>query len=348
LADASGCFELTNLRVIWGRVAAIRRNLSIERLEQIFGEFQDKGLLFVWEHEGKRYGHWTGSDVPGRLPPPSWRMRLERLAPPVPKQALAAYASRYARGRAGLAGGGFLAEQEGETKERMKNSDLSGACRGGDRDLRFENSDLKKGDASPGSAGRTANKAGLTEDFAAEIPSGNLFQGISEGLKDGVDVSQEQDWNWNRDLDREGSRDRKRSAAAGTNAELELALRETAGNGSKVASSFFPSKLNSASKFHHPSDSNSPPSLGSKSGTGSDSISNLESNSASSRPDAATRSNPSTNSGNVQFRVRSKDEILASELMVGRGPVCGPVRIKPEALERIRQREAARNGTRSP
>src|SRR5579864_1929269 len=31
LADASGCFELTNLRVIWGRVAAIRRNLSLNR-----------------------------------------------------------------------------------------------------------------------------------------------------------------------------------------------------------------------------------------------------------------------------------------------------------------------------
>ena len=102
LADASGCFELTNLRVIWGRVAAIRRNLTIERLEQVFEEFQDKGLLFVWEHEGKRYGHWTGSDVPGRLPPPSWRMRLERLAPPVPKQQFAEYVSRFARGRASL------------------------------------------------------------------------------------------------------------------------------------------------------------------------------------------------------------------------------------------------------
>src|SRR6266478_3079820 len=107
LADASGCFELTNLRVIWGRVAAIRRNLTIERLEQIFGEFQDKGLLFVWEHEGKQYGHWTGSDVPGRLPPPSWRMRLEKLAPPVPKQQFAQYVSRFARGRAALAGGSF-------------------------------------------------------------------------------------------------------------------------------------------------------------------------------------------------------------------------------------------------
>lgn len=107
LADASGCFELTNLRVIWGRVAAIRGNLSIERLEQVFGEFQDKGLLFAWEHEGKRYGHWTGSDVPGRLPAPSWRVRLERFAPPVPKQQLTEYMAKFARGRAALAGGGF-------------------------------------------------------------------------------------------------------------------------------------------------------------------------------------------------------------------------------------------------
>jgi hypothetical protein len=107
LADASGSFELTNLRVIWGRVAAIRHNLTIERLEQIFDEFHEKGLLFRWEENGKRYGHWTGSDVPGRLPPPSWRMRLEKLAPPVPKQQLAEFMSRFARGRACSPGGGF-------------------------------------------------------------------------------------------------------------------------------------------------------------------------------------------------------------------------------------------------
>jgi hypothetical protein len=95
LADASGSFELTNLRVIWGRVAAIRRNLTIERLEQVLDEFIVRGLLFTWEENGKRYGHWTGSDVPGRLPSPSWRARLERLAPPVPRAALAAYVSRY-------------------------------------------------------------------------------------------------------------------------------------------------------------------------------------------------------------------------------------------------------------
>src|ERR1700692_4315145 len=132
LADASGCFELTNLRVIWGRVAAIRGNLTIERLEQVFAEFQDKGLLFVWEHEGKRYAHWTGSDVPGRLPPPSWRMRLEKFAPPVPKLLLAEYMARFARGRAALAGVGFRGESEEE------------AGKGGGN-FKFEISNLKSG-----------------------------------------------------------------------------------------------------------------------------------------------------------------------------------------------------------
>ncbi len=97
LADCNGCFELTNLRVIWGRVAAIRHALTLERLEQIFQEFIAHGLLFTWQAGGKRYGHWTGSDQPGRLPPPSWRARLERLAPPVPKAELAAFMARFSQ-----------------------------------------------------------------------------------------------------------------------------------------------------------------------------------------------------------------------------------------------------------
>src|SRR5258708_13681709 len=64
LADASGCFELTNLRVVWGRVAAIRRNLSLERLEHIFPEFRDKGFLFVLEENGQQDGPLTASHVP--------------------------------------------------------------------------------------------------------------------------------------------------------------------------------------------------------------------------------------------------------------------------------------------
>lgn len=95
LADASGSFECTNLRVIWGRVAAIRKNLTLERLQEIFDEFIARGLLFTWEENSKRYGHWTGSDLPGRLPRASWRARLEKLAPPVPREALAAYSARF-------------------------------------------------------------------------------------------------------------------------------------------------------------------------------------------------------------------------------------------------------------
>lgn len=98
LADCAGCFELTNLRVIWGRVTAVRRNFSMERLAQVFEEFQDKGLLFVWNESGKRYGHWTGSDVPGRFPPPSWRNRLERLAPAVPREQFSKYIAAHSVG----------------------------------------------------------------------------------------------------------------------------------------------------------------------------------------------------------------------------------------------------------
>jgi hypothetical protein len=111
LADASGSFELTNLRVIWGRVAAIRENLSIERLEQIFAEFGDKGLLFVWEENGKHYGHWTNCEKSGRLPRASRRSsRYEKVfAPPVPEEAYRKYLARFGGGSTGLTTGGSTA-----------------------------------------------------------------------------------------------------------------------------------------------------------------------------------------------------------------------------------------------
>ena len=99
LADSNGSFELTNLRVIFGRAYAIRDDVTIQHLSRALEEFRGKGLLFVWEENGKKYGHWTGSDVPGRLPPPSWRARLERLAPPVPQAALANYLSAFSSSR---------------------------------------------------------------------------------------------------------------------------------------------------------------------------------------------------------------------------------------------------------
>ena len=39
---------------------------------------------------------------------------------------------------------------------------------------------------------------------------------------------------------------------------------------------------------------------------------------------------------------------MERELRVGQGPVCGPARVRPEVLERIRRRDAARAGSRSP
>jgi hypothetical protein len=46
---------------------------------------------------------------------------------------------------------------------------------------------------------------------------------------------------------------------------------------------------------------------------------------------------------------RMKAEEVARELRVGEGPSSfGPVRMKPEAVERFRQRNAKRDGTRSP
>ena len=192
LADASGCFELTNLRVIWGRVAAIRVNLTLERLEQIFAEFQDKGLLFVWEHEGKRYGHWTGSDVPGRLPPPSWRMRLERLSPPVPKQQLAQYMARFARGRAGLAGVGFHGGTPAAAADRQEHFKFEIS------DLRFANPDRKEARGGNFAADERGGPGGAPPRRLT--PCLEEHQGQDLGLVRDSDVDGDSGWNGNAGL----------------------------------------------------------------------------------------------------------------------------------------------------
>jgi hypothetical protein len=88
LADANGCFEF-NLRVVWGKVAAIRPDLSCERLGQVFAEYTRHGLLFTWTKNGKTYGHWTRSET--RLPPKSERRRHKSLAPELPVGELLEY-----------------------------------------------------------------------------------------------------------------------------------------------------------------------------------------------------------------------------------------------------------------
>jgi len=126
LGDVNGSFEMTNVLVLWGKVAPIRKDFTVERLQQILDEFHDKGLLFIWELDGRSYGHWTGSDRPGRLLPLSQRKRYRAAAPPVPKRALKNYLeSRLPRTCPSYSG--FLEESsqplgQGKEKEKAKPS----------------------------------------------------------------------------------------------------------------------------------------------------------------------------------------------------------------------------------
>jgi hypothetical protein len=79
LADANGNFEMSDLRVIHGKVAAIRPHFTLDTLRAIFENFKRHGLLYTWEERGKKYGHWTGSNKPGRLPPKSQRDHYPKL-----------------------------------------------------------------------------------------------------------------------------------------------------------------------------------------------------------------------------------------------------------------------------
>jgi hypothetical protein len=292
LADASGCFELTNLRVIWGRVAAIRSNLSLERLEQIFHEFQDKGLLFVWEENGKRYGHWTGSDVPGRLPPPSWRMRLERLAPPVPKRQFAEFMSTFSRGRANSPGGGFRVDS----------------------------------------------------------PQGSLKHPVEGELNEGLEASQAQDWKWDRKEKQEGKQyishertvehDSWQQQANLPNLNSNSEIPHLSG-GLQVADAPKPALWRRRVEPAPAEPSQAPASQANQTARGA------AAGATSATPVGYSRSTenvPHERFTENVHRERDKSFFGARELGVGRGPQCGPVRVKPEVLDRIRTRD----GSRSP
>src|SRR6202035_1658522 len=293
LADASGCFELTNLRVIWGRVAAIRRNLSLERLEQIFHEFQDKGLLFVWEENGKRYGHWTGSDVPGRLPAPSWRVRLERLAPPVPKQQLAEFMSRFSRGRAGSPGGGFLGDY------------LQVSPQGS----------LKR--PVPAEIHTSLEGCGVNAQPAP----------VEEALNESLEAAQAQDWKWNRKQERDGVSPRVLSEGKQKASQDRPTVGETPSQQPCLPN------LNSRSEIPHTEPAKAP--------AGHLELNQPVRSAAAGASVAGPVSHPPFTEN--ALRDRDKSSVLARELMVGQGPLCGPVRVKPEVLERIRARDRARS-----
>jgi hypothetical protein len=317
LADASGCFELTNLRVIWGRVAAIRGNLTIERLEQVFAEFQDKGLLFVWEHEGKRYAHWTGSDVPGRLPPPSWRMRLERFAPPVSKQRLTEYMARFARGRAALAGVGFRGEALQESSDRKE-------------DLKFEISDLREDRDARAASSQRGEQRELFADRGEECGDRNSHLREDRGTSERFGDSE---------LD-----ERRAGAAVVGPGGMAHRGRDIAGGGG----------LKGRVEEGQAQDLGLDWNLNGNLGVGLDEKRGGPGDAAgcsggANREREFTRTNFYNSNSNSNSEAKSAKELaVARELRVGQGPVCGPARVRPEVLERVRRREAARAGSRSP
>ena len=95
LADANGSFEITNLRVVWGKVSPVRPSLTLDRLGDIFRDFESHGLLFTWQEQGKKFAHWTGSEKTGRLPHASHRARYLSLAPQIPKDQLLCYQEKH-------------------------------------------------------------------------------------------------------------------------------------------------------------------------------------------------------------------------------------------------------------
>ncbi len=349
LADASGCFEITNLRVVWGRVAAIRRNLTIERLEQVFAEFQDRGLLFVWEHEGKRYAHWTGSDVPGRLPPPSWRMRLERLAPPVPKQKLAEYMARFSRGRAALAGAGFRGEERCDAppqknlqseisdlrREQRPEEDLKSEIsdlRGNQQaqlnsqseisDLREERQIARSGQPSP--MGRRGESAEACRGGRRSEPG---LEGV-HALTGRLEEAQGQDLNWGLDLNRDLAR------------EEELLRRGARGN-SETSHPPAQGQLWDAESNPSYSSETQPAARGRSSPAGA-SVPPQKNSRAAAGHTSAVAAPPKALPDFDPRGMSAKEIALQKELRVGQGPVCWPGGVSKEVLERDRLRQLAR------
>ena len=352
LADASGSFELTNLRVIWGRVAAVRKDLTLERLAEIFQEFMARGLLFTWEASGKRYGHWTGSDVPGRLPPPSWRVRLERLAPPLPRAELAAYMSRFAS-----------RQPEWRAPECGDSSAASAQ-----REQQYAGRENCRAQLNDGAADAHASSAAEATDPSCST------QLSSAQLKLGLEAAQAQEWDkdWKKEKGREDTpkcvpanrssesveeqqperaepgrpkpgsadelleiyeRERGRLPAAVTltpERRRQCALRVRAG----LRSEEFGAAVRRAAAT---------PFLAGEGARGwRASFDWFIANDTNVRKVIEGVYEPASTPGG--FAARASDRTLYSELHVGTGPVAADygARVRPEALERMRAREAAR------
>ena len=92
LAGPNGTFELTNVRIIWGRVAmSLPGSLPDPgALARVLELYRRHGLLLTWEENGKKFGYWAGINQPGRLPSAARRKEKHEneLAPPPPSRLL--------------------------------------------------------------------------------------------------------------------------------------------------------------------------------------------------------------------------------------------------------------------
>ncbi len=100
LAASNGVFEI-DPRVIWARCYAFSRpDIDVDKVAVILKAFEAAKLLFVWQQDGKTFGYWTNSDLPGRLPRKSWQERDRKngnLPPDPPQDALRTFLSQSAR-----------------------------------------------------------------------------------------------------------------------------------------------------------------------------------------------------------------------------------------------------------
>ena len=190
--------------------------------------------------------------------------------------------------------------------------------------------------------------------FSVKTPPG------VEHLNDGLEATQGQDWKWNQNQNQ--NQNQKREVFAGTaQTEQKHCVSQNPGNEEeKSKPQVLLPNLNSKSEIQRPKALNATdsrpelkqfpgglqvepaPFSGGLQAEPAPSARAVAAGNVASAPTGYDRS-----TGN-SFREREKSLAVARELMVGQGPRCGPVRVKPEALERIRARNGARDGSRSP
>ena len=91
LAFANGVFEYAPDAIWASRYSLLMPSITVEKVTEILLLFEDSGLLFKYVANGKLYGYWIKSDVPGRLPPLSRIGLHEKTGPPPPAAELACY-----------------------------------------------------------------------------------------------------------------------------------------------------------------------------------------------------------------------------------------------------------------